>query len=194
MDLWPCGRLSTASDNDPPPQPPDPTISYRQISHLTQTYSVADFDRVRTLSHVQTDEFMRWPFPAERRLPDIGVYLALKTLSAEERSERYPVDFDWRGNIRVGRKPCGEPVVVQAYGLFWIPVWKKSIILCGEELGERHGWVIRPPPSSEPSELEPAFYAGLVLSPIGLSETEICGILAMGLWPRYQRQMESTGY
>lgn len=165
MDCWPCGRLPPASDDDPPTQSPDPTISSRQISRLTQTYPVADFDRVRTLSHAQTDEFMRWPFPAERRLPDIGVYLALKILSAVERSERYPVDFDWRGNIRVGRKPCGEPVIVQAYGLFWIPVWKKSIILCGEELSRRHGWIIRPPPSSELSELEPAFYAGLVLLP-----------------------------
>ncbi|KAJ5678027.1 uncharacterized protein N7477_003660 [Penicillium maclennaniae] len=165
MDLWPCGRLPAASGNDPPTPSPDPTISSGQISHLTQTYAVADFDRIRTLSHAQTDEFMNWPFPAERRLPDIGVYLALKTLSVVERSERYPVDFDWRGNIRVGRKPCGEPVIVQAYGLFWIPVWKKSIILCGEELSERHGWVIRPPPSSELSELEPAFYAGLVLLP-----------------------------
>jgi hypothetical protein len=165
MELWPCGRLTPASDHDPPPQPPDPTISLRQISHLTKSYSVANFDKIRTLSHAQTDEFMRWPFPAETRLPDIGVYLALKTLSAVERSDRYPVDFDWHGNIRVGRKPCGEPVIVQAYGLLWIPVWKKSIVLCGKELGNRHGWVLRPTPSSELSELEPAFYAGIVLLP-----------------------------
>jgi hypothetical protein len=129
---------------------------------MTEQYSVADFGNIRTLSHAQTDNFMQWPFPAQTRLPDLGVYLALKTLSASERSIRYPVDFDWHGNIRVGRKPCGEPVILQAYGLLWIAVWRRSIILCGEELGKRQGWVISQMPSSE---LEPAFYAGIVLLP-----------------------------
>ncbi|KAJ5218802.1 uncharacterized protein N7498_000901 [Penicillium cinerascens] len=161
MDLWPCGRLS-AWDGDSSSFIPDPTISASTLARLVEQYPIADFGRIRTFSHTQTEEFMRWPFPAQARLPDLGVYLALKTLSVSERSSRYPVDFDWCGNIRVSRKPCGEPVIVQAYGLLWIAVWRRSIILCGEDLGTRHGWIIKPTPSSE---LEPAFYAGIILLP-----------------------------
>ncbi|OQD74884.1 hypothetical protein PENDEC_c009G04944 [Penicillium decumbens] len=177
MESGPSGRLSPTSDGDPSPSLPPPIISASALARLAERYPIADFSKIRTLSHTQTVEFLEWPFPAQTRLPDIGVFLALKTLSVEERSSRYPVDFDGCGNIRVGRKPCREPVIVQAYGLLWIAVWRRSIILCGEELAKRHGWVLEAKPSSA---REPAFYAGIILLPSDYQKRQYVEFLRYG--------------
>ncbi|KAH8431466.1 uncharacterized protein LDX57_009129 [Aspergillus melleus] len=82
-----------------------------------------------------------WP-PKNVRLSDNWVYLAVKLLPAEERASRYKADFDKDGNIRPSRVPCGNPPVVNAHGLYCLPVFKESYVLCGGELAAHGNWIL----------------------------------------------------
>lgn len=84
-------------------------------------------------------------------------YLALKVLSPTERASLHPLNFDHNGNIRMSRKPCGDPVIVQAHDLLWIVVWKRRVILNGEELENRHGWGFQPPLISDDKPALPSW-------------------------------------
>ncbi|KAK1139782.1 hypothetical protein N8T08_011179 [Aspergillus melleus] len=82
-----------------------------------------------------------WP-PKNVRLSDNWVYLAVKLLPAEERASRYKADFDQNGNIRPSRVPCGNPPVVNAHGIYCLPVFKESYVLCGGELAAHGNWIL----------------------------------------------------
>lgn len=102
----------------------------------------------------------RWP-PRNVQLSDCWVYLTVKLLPREERALRYPADFDKEGNIRPSRVPCGNPPVVYAHGLYCLPVYKLSYVLCGEKLAAYGNWIL----GSQRSRRGPAFTLGLVCIP-----------------------------
>ncbi|KAI9042381.1 uncharacterized protein KD926_005677 [Aspergillus affinis] len=82
-----------------------------------------------------------WP-PKNVLLSDCWVYLAVKLLSAEERATRYQGDFDLHGDIRAARVPCGNPPVVNAHGIYCLPVFKEFYVLCGRDLAAYGNWIL----------------------------------------------------
>lgn len=100
----------------------DDTALSPEIKRMANSFPIIDLWHVRNLGHAQTREFLDWNFHSNTRLTDLGVYLALKVLPADQRGQRHPLDFNPDGTIRLSRRPCGGPVIVQAYGLLWIVV------------------------------------------------------------------------
>ncbi|KAJ5808701.1 hypothetical protein N7474_009970 [Penicillium riverlandense] len=81
--------------------------------------------------------------PANTRLSDELVYLAVKYIPAKARGSYWPYDFTVQGDIRTNRVPSGPPVIVWAHGLPFFPVYRGYYILTGREHARYIGWKLR---------------------------------------------------
>ncbi|OQD78657.1 hypothetical protein PENDEC_c001G01710 [Penicillium decumbens] len=75
-----------------------------------------------------------WPkvSPKRVRASDQVVFWAMLHMKQEDRYATWPAEFDSHGDIRWTRVPRGPPMIVEAHGLFWFPVWKGAYILNAE--------------------------------------------------------------
>jgi hypothetical protein len=83
----------------------------------------------------------RFP-PTNTRLSDELVYLATKHMNSGLRGQRYPYDFDKKGDIDPDRVPSGPAPIIWAHGLPFFPVYKGYYILCGRDHALCIGWLI----------------------------------------------------
>ena len=98
------------------------------------------------------EESGQWEFPpANNRLSDELVYLAVKFMNARHRARLYPYDFDAMGHINPQRVSSGPAPIIWAHGLPFFPVYKGYYILCGRENATSIGWLRKPKMSCNPT-------------------------------------------
>ncbi|KAI2766355.1 hypothetical protein CBS147339_7233 [Penicillium roqueforti] len=108
-----------------------------------------DFGKVLTAAEMaeaplcienQIDQNGEWvPPPRGVKLSDEGVYLAAKNMTAVERGQRFPVDFDKNGHVRATRIPEDPAPLGWAHGLPMIMVARGIIPLVGREHATKLG-------------------------------------------------------
>ena len=98
-------------------------------------------------------------------LSDNMIYAATHLLCPTERKNRFPNDLDTDGNIRTNRIPAGDPVVIEAHGRFFSPVYKGYYALIGRGLGEKYTWKVGTRHKMKHKGFTDRFGAGLMLYP-----------------------------
>lgn len=104
--------------------------------------------------------------PPKVRASDQVVFWASLLMSHKIRAATYPADFDTHGEVRYTRFPMDPPMIVEAHGLYWLPVWKGSYILAGSwwlAMGWMMNKAVQRTTAALPIPREWSF--GLVLSP-----------------------------
>lgn len=112
----------------------------------------------------------RFP-PPNTRLSDEWVYLAIKHMKCILRGQRYPYDFDKRGDIDPDRVPSGPAPIIWAHGLPFFPVYKGHYVLCGRAHAECIGWLIEEK-NREVMKRSPHFSIGAVIAPNSAVDSE----------------------
>jgi hypothetical protein len=105
----------------------------------------------------------RFP-PPNTRLSDELVYLAEKHMKNTLRGQRYPYDFDKRGDIDPDRVPSGPAPIIWAHGLPFFPVYKGYYVLCGRDHALCMGWLIAEKTKSVMKD-KPHWSIGAVVAP-----------------------------
>ena len=112
----------------------------------------------------------RFP-PPNTRLSDELVYLAVKHMKCTLRGQRYPYDFDKKGDIDADRVPSGPPPIIWAHGLPFFPVYKGYYILCGRTHATCIGWLIEEK-TRKIMQRSPTLSIGSVIAPKSAVESE----------------------
>jgi len=86
------------------------------------------------------DKGVRTVTPHRVNPSDQVVFWSTLFLTQDERHKAYPSAFDKHGDIRVTRLPQDPPMVIEAHGLHWHPMWKGASILCGSDW-RAMGWM-----------------------------------------------------
>lgn len=102
--------------------------------------------------------------PAFTRLGDELVYQATKWLKSEDRANKYPYDFDKKGDINADRVPSGVSPIIWAHGLPFFPVYKGYYILTGRQHASFAGWILQEK-SNKASRTYPTWTIGPVVAP-----------------------------
>ncbi|KAJ5208357.1 hypothetical protein N7449_002736 [Penicillium cf. viridicatum] len=111
------------------------------------------------------EESGQWDFPpANNRLSDELVYLAVKFMNARHRAQQYPYDFDAMGYINPQRVSSGPAPIIWAHGLPFFPVYKGYYILCGRENANSIGWLIHEK-TKDVMQSNPIWSIGAVIAP-----------------------------
>lgn len=111
------------------------------------------------------EESGQWEFPpANNRLSDELVYLAVKFMNARHRARLYPYDFDSMGHINPERVSSGPAPIIWAHGLPFFPVYKGYYILCGRENANSIGWLIHEK-TKDVMQSNPIWSIGAVIAP-----------------------------
>jgi hypothetical protein len=79
-----------------------------------------------------------------RRLSDSLVFLVvtLEAVPRGRRNELWPADFDRLGDISFTRLPAGDPVIIWAFGLPFIPVYGGYYAMVGQDWS-RYLWLVK---------------------------------------------------
>ncbi|KAF7529494.1 hypothetical protein PCG10_007049 [Penicillium crustosum] len=111
------------------------------------------------------EESGQWEFPpANNRLSDELVYLAVKFMNSRHRARLYPYDFDAMGHINTQRVSSGPAPIIWAHGLPFFPVYKGYYILCGRENANSIGWLIHEK-TKDIMQSNPIWSIGAVIAP-----------------------------
>ncbi|KGO41343.1 hypothetical protein PEX1_018670 [Penicillium expansum] len=106
-----------------------------------------------------------WEFPpANNRLSDELVYLAVKFMTARDRARQYSYDFDAMGHIKPERVSSGPAPIIWAHGLPFFPVYKGYYILCGRAHADCIGWLLHEK-NKEIMQANPILSVGAVIAP-----------------------------
>lgn len=135
---------------------PDAKTMQHGVDPVTQQYHV-----VNTTGDVFGDDVT---LPINVKLCDWAVYQVVHVCDVQERSERWKYDFGKNGLIRATRIPNGQPVLIEAHGLLWFPVFSGYYVLLGDA-SKTVNWIINAQRPASAFKHMNGFYAGLVLAP-----------------------------
>ena len=129
--------------------------------------------RLKLVLSIEFDEETGRPHfpPPNTRLSDELVYLATKHMNSTLRGQRYPYDFDKRGDIDPVRVPSGPAPIIWAHGLPFFPVYKGYYILCGRDHALCIGWLIEEKTRSKMKN-SPHWSIGAVIAPESAVKSE----------------------
>ncbi|KAJ5341262.1 hypothetical protein N7541_010386 [Penicillium brevicompactum] len=112
--------------------------------------------------------------PDRVRLTDAGCIFAILTMSATERGDLLPFDFDKHGQVRLTKDPQPTTVVVTQQNLRLLLAWRDTYVFTGGH--NNAGWLLN---SQYPKELASGRYskgwlrAGLVLAPLDVASSSV---------------------